>query len=364
MSKDHNIVNNNINDLFEQFLQSTLLETPYEMGIFDKEHYSLKSKKGDFRKGKTSKEIIDDDSGHTMKEIGNTPTHKFYRQVDKKRVKGRAHFMAVNRETKEPEVSVTGEFHAKKKRLKVDMLKGKPGSSLKAHDFYHHLLLAGHVKELHSDNTQSAGGKKVWHKLSQLPNVNIKTSTGGKVDPKNFEKHYANADQYQNLLAKNRKLHPRDPVNNLNKDPEYKSWKRRSDTHFIAKSNIKEDMTVQEEAPTNSVAGGGIPSLTDGSVVPPKARKRWKEANASGQGILRRKIQTGTFAGMKTFKVPQGVIENARYQKRKFAHWTKYLGEDEVGQEIREWANLNPGEPIILECEKTGVMVFARYSHK
>jgi hypothetical protein len=127
---------------------------------------------------------------------------------------------------------------------------------------------------------------------------------------------------------------------------------------------------IKEEAPANSVAAGGVPSLTDGSVVPPKARKSWKKANEEGQGIMRRKIQQlpvqeGTFAGMKTFKVPSSVVENAIYQKRKFKHWTTYLGEDSVGYAIREFANSNPDAPIILEDEKTGYMVFARYGkHK
>lgn len=124
--------------------------------------------------------------------------------------------------------------------------------------------------------------------------------------------------------------------------------------------------TLKEEAPTNSVAAGGISSLTDGSVVPPKARNKWKDNNAKGQGIMRLAIQQlpvqeGTFAGMKTFKVPSHMVEHARYQKRKHAHWTKYLNDDPVGRAIREFANRNPDAPVILECERTGYMVFARY---
>lgn len=126
---------------------------------------------------------------------------------------------------------------------------------------------------------------------------------------------------------------------------------------------------ITEEAPTNSVAAGGIPSLTDGSVVPPKARNKWKDANTKGQGILRRKIQQlpikeGKFAGNKTFIVPSHVVENCKFHKMKHKHWTKYLGEDAVGMAIREFANSHPNEAIILEDEKTGVMVFCRYGKK
>lgn len=132
---------------------------------------------------------------------------------------------------------------------------------------------------------------------------------------------------------------------------------------------------IREEAPTNSIAAGGVPSLSDGSVVPNKARNRWRKNNEAGQltqcnmvtGLLRRvqpptiKLEEGTFAGMKTFKVPSYVVENARYHKLKHAHWTKYLGENDIGRYIREYANSHPDEPIILECDKTGYMVFARY---
>lgn len=130
--------------------------------------------------------------------------------------------------------------------------------------------------------------------------------------------------------------------------------------------SIAKQANMLEDAPTNSVAAGGVPSLTDASVVPPKARNKWKRDNAKGQGILRRKvaelpIAEGTFAGMKTFIVPAHMVETTILQKRKFKHWTKYLDSDPIGLAIREYANAHPDAPIILECEKTGYMVFARY---
>ena len=133
--------------------------------------------------------------------------------------------------------------------------------------------------------------------------------------------------------------------------------------------SIARQANMMEEAPTNSVAAGGIPSLTDGSVVPPKARNKWKRDNAKGQGILRRKvaelpIAEGTFAGMKTFIVPAHMVETTILHKRKYKHWTKYLNSDPIGRAIREYANAHPDAPIILECEKTGYMVFARYGKR
>jgi hypothetical protein len=123
---------------------------------------------------------------------------------------------------------------------------------------------------------------------------------------------------------------------------------------------------VNEEAPTNSAGSGNIAGLGVGAKGEPgisaSVRKRHKSR------ILRRSppqaLPMGWFAGKKTFKVPSHVYENVKLAKRKYQHWTKYLNEDEVGRAIREFANRNPNDPIIIECERTGYMVFARYGRK
>ena len=337
-----------------------LKETPFEMAFYHKDENSLHSSKEDYRKGKTSKRLESKNFGE-FKEIGSTPTHKIYRKIIKhNRGTHSASFLAMHKETGEPHVSVSGKYDTKKKKLTVNHLAGHPNNTLKAHDFYHHLLLAGHVKKLVSDNTQSPGAKKVWHRLSQKPHVGMTTTDGRKVNPKDSiekfdQKHYT-SDAKEREIDKN--ITDRNEKSKIRKK-EYTKARRR----FVAKS------TLEEEAPTNSVAGGGVPSLTDGSVVPPKARASWKAANAKGQGILRRKIESlplreGTFAGMKTFIVPSHVVENCKYHKIKHKHWTKYLGEDAIGVAIREFANSHPDEAIILEDERTGTMVFCRYGKK
>ena len=208
----------------------------------------------ELKKGKTNKrlDVVDhaynDDTKHEYKEIGSTGTHKLYRSLEgtDEEYGGstrHAHFLAVDKKTGKPHMKVSGYFDTKKKKLEIHSLKGHPDTTIKAHDFYHHLLLAGHVKELHSDATQSEGGKKVWQRLSKLPHVKMRTNQTkgfGK-----FENHYANQKQ----LAKAREKH-RDEYGVIDwekhyNDPEIKKLYRLRDRKLIAKPNIKEESTFK-----------------------------------------------------------------------------------------------------------------------
>lgn len=72
--------------------------------------------------------------------------------------------------------------------LTVYNVQGLKGSELKAHDFYHHLLKAGHVKKILSDNYLSDGGFHIWKNLARKKDVlihkvfkHIKDDTGEKM---------------------------------------------------------------------------------------------------------------------------------------------------------------------------------------
>lgn len=123
---------------------------------------------------------------------------------------------------------------------------------------------------------------------------------------------------------------------------------------------------LREDAPANNVGSGNIagcgvdnPSKGENFGMPPMRKRKTK--------IIRRavpKLTTETFAGKTVFVVPASMYENVKYHKVKGAHWHKYLQEDEQGQQIREFANRYPKEPIILKNEATGYMCYARYGKK
>ena len=121
---------------------------------------------------------------------------------------------------------------------------------------------------------------------------------------------------------------------------------------------------IKEEAPTVNAGSGNIAGIGVGSAGEPGVSK--KNQTKHGKNVLRRAppqaIPTGVFWGQKTFIVPDRMVNEVRLQKRKGKWWTNYLGEDDdISRSIREYANANPSEPIILEGENYGNLVFARY---
>jgi hypothetical protein len=133
---------------------------------------------------------------------------------------------------------------------------------------------------------------------------------------------------------------------------------------------------IDEDAPTNSAGGGGIAGIGVGSHGEPgvsvktqrKIQKRQKTPPTSViMGYFRRKapvLAEDTFAGAMVFEVSPGVFHTAKMEKRKHKTWRKYLEEDDCLAEIREYANKNPGRPIILKNKNTGEMTYARYGKR
>lgn len=134
--------------------------------------------------------------------------------------------------------------------------------------------------------------------------------------------------------------------------------------HYIGLTTKKVGEYFKEEAPTVNAGSGNIAGIGVG----PKGEPGISKANQKkhGKNVLRRAppqaLPMGTFWGQKTFIVPDRMVNEVRMQKRKGKWWVNYLGEeDEISQAIREYANANPCEPIILEGENYGHIVFARY---
>lgn len=94
-----------------------------------------------------------------------------------------------------------------------------------------------------------------------------------------------------------------------------------------------------EGAPTNNVGSGNI-----------------KGVNPPGVMIRRKK-----FAGQTVFEVDGDRFHKARLGKRKYLRYEEYVGNDELGEEIRQYGRSNPGQPIILQHENTGAMCYLKY---
>ena len=105
---------------------------------------------------------------------------------------------------------------------------------------------------------------------------------------------------------------------------------------------------MEEDSPANSDGGGNIAGLRGD---PPMG----KGAQAA---FLRR------FGKNDVFVVKSDVYRNARMGKKKYTKYENYVGNDEVGNAIREYGRKYPKRPIIVQDEDTGAMTFLRYGRR
>lgn len=128
--------------------------------------------------------------------------------------------------------------------------------------------------------------------------------------------------------------------NNLTEENiEEKFRKYRLNEHFTKKFN--------EDAPANAVGGGNIAGTGDDAPVGKKAQ----------MALVRRT----KFAKNDVFIVDTDRFNKARLGKKKYLKYETYVGNDEIGNEIRQFGRKYPKKPIILQDDKTGAMVFLRY---
>lgn len=106
-----------------------------------------------------------------------------------------------------------------------------------------------------------------------------------------------------------------------------------------------EQRQLNEDAPANNVGSGNIAGTGDN---PPMGKK-------AQYAFLRR------FGKNDVFVVKSDVYRNARIAKKKYVRYEKYVGNDEVGNAIREYGRKYPKKPIIVQDEMTGAMQFLRY---
>lgn len=78
-----------------------------------------------------------------------------------------------------------------------------------------------------------------------------------------------------------------------------------------------------------------------------------------GKVLKRRK-----FAGADIFVVDPETYMKARFGKKKYVRYEKYVGNDEIGEEIREYGRKNPDKPIIIQDSNSGFMCYLRYGKK
>jgi len=102
---------------------------------------------------------------------------------------------------------------------------------------------------------------------------------------------------------------------------------------------------TDEEAPANNTLGVDM--------TPHLKRKRG-----------RKKVETEEFGGNKVFVVSSQRWHDSRLGKARYSRYDKYVGNDSIGNAIREYGRGNPKAPIILKNSQTGAMLYLKYGSK
>ena len=84
-------------------------------------------------------------------------------------------------------------------------------------------------------------------------------------------------------------------------------------------------------------------------------------AGTTGDPPVGSKVMMRRFAKNDVFVVDTERYLKARLGKRKYLKYETYVGNDDVGNAIREYGRKFPKKPIILQDDKTGAMIFLRY---
>ena len=108
----------------------------------------------------------------------------------------------------------------------------------------------------------------------------------------------------------------------------------------------KTPSVMGEDAPANSVAGGNV------NLDPFKKKRK----NA--------KVETETFAGEKVFVVSPDVYYQSRLGKSRYLRYEKFVGNDKLGEAIRQYGKENPKAAIILKNSMNGAMLYLKYGKK
>ena len=109
------------------------------------------------------------------------------------------------------------------------------------------------------------------------------------------------------------------------------------------------DLRMEDGAPVNSVGDGSSIAGFPPDDPPMFNRKKKK----------RKKL-----AGCEVFEIDSDRYNRCKSIKTRYEDYSRIVGVDEVGIEIREYARDNPTKSIIIQDETTGVMTYLKIGNK
>ena len=102
-----------------------------------------------------------------------------------------------------------------------------------------------------------------------------------------------------------------------------------------------------------AIAANATGTAVVGTGDDPTVWKKKKRKNA--------KVETEEFAGRKVFVVSPERYWDSRMGKSRYNRYEKYVGNDKLGETIRQYGRTNPNSPIILKNSENGAMLYLKY---
>lgn len=121
--------------------------------------------------------------------------------------------------------------------------------------------------------------------------------------------------------------------------------------------DFKED--IGNTAGGGAIAGIGVGDHGEPGVDADLASGKGKKAIWPMQ--RRKDIDEDMFAGSEVFDVEPDVFAQCRLGKVRFHRWSKYVGDDAIGQKIRAYGLANPKKSIVVRDKRSGAMMFLRH---
>ena len=110
---------------------------------------------------------------------------------------------------------------------------------------------------------------------------------------------------------------------------------------------MKEDVEITEELPANYVGDG----QQNVDLTPHKKKKK-------------KKVEYEEFGGSRVYVVSPERFNDSRLGKSRYNRYEKYVGNDDIGEAIRQYGRANPKLPIILKNSGNGAMLYLKYGKK
>jgi len=103
-----------------------------------------------------------------------------------------------------------------------------------------------------------------------------------------------------------------------------------------------------EDAPVNAIGAGNIAGTAPAGDDPPVRSGKSK--------LVRRK----KFAGCEVFEIDSSRYNSCTRAKLRYERFSKFVGDDEIAMDIREYARTYPAKGIMIQDSATGSMTYLK----